>query len=419
MGMRWLVAIGAAFAGGEIASAQVIPPPAAVIGPAAMVREPVIPTDPPVTFAQGQSPLLLPVPQTPESPLAVVPRPGPSGIDYDPGYQYLPEQAPERSPVDSVCGPMGRWWITPSLELAWVPTRPAPTNLRLPIPPSLLPDNRHPGVRVPVAGLATDRFEPAFGLVVGHWFDENHTYGVEASFFTRDANTIFYGTAHNLELFFPNGPDRSAPQIIGLPNTGVLTTFPVTMGTYFATADVDYRHRLYCTENARLDALVGYRYAFLGDEIYLGELPDGNHQDFRLNRAAVSNNFNGGQVGLAGEYRVNRWYVASSAKLAFGATTTNVTTSGLFTDARGLVNGTSHRLNALAAVSQNEFAVLPAFNVQVGRQVFKHARIFAGYSFLYLSRAGRLGDALNPSNTGLSLTDFWVQTISLGADFRF
>ena len=76
--------------------------------------------------------------------------------------------------------------------------------------------------------------------------------------------------------------------------------------------------------------------------------------------------------------------------------------------------GGFQRLNALGAPEQSEFAVMPAFNVQLGRQVSEHARIFAGYSFSYLSRVARLGDVLDPTSTGLTFTDFWVQSISFG-----
>ena len=38
-------------------------------------------------------------------------------------------------------------------------------------------------------------------------------------------------------------------------------------------------------------------------------------------------------------------------------------------------------------------------NVQVGRQVGQHARVFVGYSFQYLSEVARLGDVLNPAAT--------------------
>ena len=81
--------------------------------------------------------------------------------------------------------------------------------------------------------------------------------------------------------------------------------------------------------------------------------------------------------------------------------------------------GGFRRLSALTAGDQSEFAVMPTLNVQLGRQVTERARVFAGYSFNYLSRVARLGDALNPANTGLTFTDFWVQSIGFGAEFRF
>ena len=58
-------------------------------------------------------------------------------------------------------------------------------------------------------------------------------------------------------------------------------------------------------------------------------------------------------------------------------------------------------------------------NVQVGRQVGQHARVFAGYSFQYLSEVARLGDVLNPAATTISYTDFWVQSLSLGFELRY
>jgi hypothetical protein len=58
-------------------------------------------------------------------------------------------------------------------------------------------------------------------------------------------------------------------------------------------------------------------------------------------------------------------------------------------------------------------------NVQVGRQLGQHARVFVGYSFQYMSEVARLGDVLNPATTGISYTDFWVQSLSLGFELRY
>ncbi len=435
MRTRWMAAVGGAVLGVGMANAQpvpslgpslpVLPAPAPPAAPASPTPTPLPP--PAVPPATGQLPPLLPVPQPPGTPLPEVPRPGGPPIEYDHGYQYLPERLPERSrrhPNDEACGPDGRWWIIPSLNLSWASTQPAPGGIRLRVPNSSVPGGVITGPRLPVGGLDAGRFEAALGLVVGRWFGETNTHGIEASAFFRDANTTFEGLAPGMLVFFPGGVDRSAPQVVVLPNgvaSQVVGSFPATLGTYFATADVNYRHKLVCTANSRLDVLAGYRYAFLEDELYLGELPaDGRgHDAFRLNRVAVSNSFHAGQIGLAGEVRANGWYVSGSAKMAFGVVTPEVTATGLFLDAQGHSGNGFRRLNALTAAGQSEFAVMPSLGVQVGRQLGNYTRLFAGYSFNYLSRAGRLGDVLNPANAGLPLTDFWTQSISFGGEFRF
>lgn len=369
--------------------------------------------------AVGQPPVsaLPPLLPVPEAPLAEVPRPGPVGVEYDHGYSYLPERLPERPRRPDVCGPPGKWWIAPSLELAWVPTRPAPGTVRLRVPNGL--GGTVAGPLLPVGGRSSGRFDAALNLIGGWWFGETNTHGVEASFFTRHADNTFGGAAPGGLVVFPRGTKRGA-QVIAFPDglaPFVTGTFPVTLATEFTTVDVNYRHKLLCSDRGRLDVLAGYRYAFLGDELYLGDTPD-EHDEYRWNRAAVSNSFHGGQIGLAGEVRANGWYVAGAAKLAFGTTTAEARAAGAFVGLEGLADGTFRRLGALAAADQTVFAVMPAFNVQFGRQVTDHARVFAGYSFQYLSRAARLGDALNPAG-GLQFTDFWVQSVGLGAEFRF
>jgi hypothetical protein len=388
----------------------------ALIGAAAVLAQP---PAPPVTpsAAPTQLPPLLPVPGPPAPPPATASRPdGPPGIEYDPGYLYLPERLPDRSrrqSADDAGGPLGRWWVAPELDLAWISARPAPTNVQL-----RLPDSAAPGPLLPTAGLSPARFEAALGLAAGVWFGDGNAQGLDASTALRGGHTTFAGTAPGMAVLFPNGASRSAAQVVALAEPNACR-FPATFGTFFATADVNYRQKLYGDPNVRLDALVGYRYAYVGDELYLGDVPDPGHNEYRSNRAAVSNAFNGGQIGLAGEFRANGWYAAGSAKVAFGAVTTDVTTTGLFAAAQGGTGGTYQRLAGLTPAEPSGFAVVPAGAVQFGHQLGSHALIYVSYSCTYLSRAARLGDALNPTAAGLVLTDFWVQSIGFGADFRF
>lgn len=361
---------------------------------------------PPVPPAPPLLPVPPPVPPG-EPPLAEVPRPtGPAG-EYDHGYLYLPEQVPVRRVAD-LCAPAGRWWVTPALELAWASTQRPPAALRL--------ANGLPGAVVPVAGRDAGRFEAALGLAAGRWFGESNAHGVEAGLFLRDSNATFFAGVPGAVVVFPRGRGRGAPVAVALANPDLFGAFPVTLGTFFATAEVNYRTNLVCAPQYRLDAVLGYRYAFLGDELYLGDLADNGRDDFRLNRAAVTNSFHGAQVGLAGEWRAETgWYAAGALKLALGTTATEVEATGAFFGATA--NGRT--LRALGAGRSTDFAVLPVLNVQVGRQIGAHARVFAGYGFQYLSTAGRLGSALNPSAPGLRLTDFAVHSLGFGGDFRF
>ncbi len=420
MRSRWLVAgsvvlIGLASARAQPQQLPTIPVPPTTPASPTPSLPPASAIPPPVSGSQ--LPPLLPVPAQ-KPPLAEVPRPSVPGFEYDHGYLYLPDSVQERLPPEA-CRPLGRWWVNVSLELSWAPTRKAPATLRLPVPgnPAALTVPGHPaGLRLPVASESSGTFGAGLGLTVGRWFGEEHLHGVEGNFFFRVADRTLDGFSPGTLVLFGDGPGRSGPRLIVVPDSSVTSVFPVTLSTFFTSVDVNYRSNLYCAPRTRIDALVGYRFAYLSDEIYLGDVADG--PDDR-NRVLASNPFHGGQVGLAGEIRASGWYVGGSAKVALGVVTPDVCASGLFTNAEARRAGTFRRLPALRASEENEFAVFPALNVTAGRQLTDHARLFAGYSFFYLSRAARLGDVLDPSNSGLVLTDFWVQSVNLGFELRY
>ncbi len=359
-----------------------------------------------------QYPSLLRPPAHPDPPLAVVPR-GPVG-EYDHGHLYLPDYVPPSAP--EACRPLGRWWISPSFEFAWLPSRHAPVNVRLRVP---IPDGGSiSGPVLPIAGQSADSFQAGFGLTGGWWFNDRNTRGVDASFFTLGGGRTTYGFAPDMLVLFPDGAG-SAPQLIVFPpNLPIVGVFPVTFSTWFVGADVNYRHNVHCWPHARLDLLLGYRFAALQEELVLGETSNGSNDDYRHNRLAVTNPFHGGQVGVAGEYRGDRWYVNGAAKVALGAVSPELCATGLFRGAEGYNDGYS-ALTALTESGRSRFAVLPTMNLQVGRQLGDHARLFAGYSFQYLNEVVRLGDVLDPAAGGIRTTDFWIQSLGLGFELRY
>lgn len=397
MRVRWLLATGLTLAA---SSAFAQTPPAG--------------TEPPTELP----PLLTP-PTGPNPPPVVGPR-GPTG-EYDHGRFYLPDYVPPAPKTPETCRPLGRWWVNPSLELAWLSTRPAPGSVRLRVRDGT--GGTIPGPVLPGCELTDNTFQGGFGLSVGRFIGDAHTSAVEGSFFTAGGGgRTFDAFSPGMVVSFPHGTSNSTPEILILPPgfDSFVGVFPATFSTWFTGADANYRHNLYCSANARLDALAGYRFAYLRDEVFLGSFPNGGSDAFLRNRAAVSNTFHGGQIGLAGEVRANRWYLSGAAKVAFGGVTGNTTATGLFAGAEGRTADGFVRLAALTASHHTDFAVLPTVSVNAGRQVREHLRVFVGYSFQYLSRVTRLGDVLDPDATGTAATtDFWVSSLNLGLELRY
>jgi hypothetical protein len=382
------------------ASGQQFSPPVSTLPP---LLTP--PTSPPAATNPAQAPIS----PTPARPLP----------DYDHNYLYLPDAVPLTD--SDACRPLGRWWVSPDLELAWLPTPAAPGSVRLRVPTAS--GESIPGPILPLGGVSPERFQGGFGLHAGSWLDEHNTDGLEASLFVLGgSDRTIEGYAPGMLLIFPDGHDRSAPQVLVLPSgTAITGFFPATLSTWFIGADANYRQNVYCSPNLRLDALIGYRFAYLQDELYLGESQDGHGDDYRRNRVSISNQFHGGQLGVAGEFRSNAWYVDGGLKVALGAMTSNVSASGLFAGAEGEnASGSYSPLTSLADRSQGRFAVLPTLELSVGRQIRDHTRIFIGYSLQYLSHVVRMGDVLNAANgPNLTATDLWVSAMRFGLELRY
>jgi len=369
-------------------------------------------------------PLLMP-PTPPPANGNAAPTPGPRGPtgEYDHGLLYLPDYAPLPvvAAAPETCRPLGRWWVNPDLELAFISTCQARGSVRLRVPDGV--GGSIPGPILPVGARSTGTFQTGFALGIGRFLGDAHTHAVEASLFTLGGiDRTFDGFAPGMLVIFPQGTARSVPQVVLLPpplDTAIVGTFPVTQSTRFIGADVNYRRNLLCNASGRLDVLAGYRFAYLQDELFLGDSPDPGRDDYRRNRVAASNAFNGGQIGAAGEMRAKQWFVGGTAKVAFGVVTSEVNATGLFPGAEGADGLGFTRLAALSEGHQTRFAVLPTVNLTVGKQIREHTRVFAGYSFQYLSRAIRLGDVFDPTSTAATVTDFWVQSLNFGLELRY
>jgi hypothetical protein len=347
-------------------------------------------------------PPLLPPPGPPPPPLP--PAPGGPAIAYDPGYFYIPDRAPDGSP-DSDHHFLHRWWFDPSAELAWTSTRPAPQTLRL-RPPDVF--GRTARLNVPLNGDFTRPFQAGFGLSVGRWLGEERLHAIDGNLMVTGNSRSLDGFAPGTAVLFPDGSNHSAPTIVRFPAPldALGTVFPASAETTFVSLDLNYRLGLLIARDWRIDALAGYRFAYLEDQLYLGDNPEGGESHYAENRFRVSNAFHGGQIGLAGTYRGDSWYTEGTVKVAYGGVTTTNTATGafLYPHPRAWVGYTT------------QAAFLPSLNVRVGYQLSDSSRVFAGYSFQYLTHVGRFGDAFG---CGCGQDDFWIQSLGLGLEFGY
>lgn len=345
---------------------------------------------------------LLPVPAPAPPPPPYAPR-GPVG-EYDHNRLYLPEPGPEFDHVVDHAPPE-LWRVAMSAELAWLSTRPYPGALKL-TPPDVF-GNPVPGLGVPLDGRGAGGFNPGVGLGVGRRVGERSE--LEGNFlFLVDTTRGLTGGAPGALVSF-GAPGRDAPLIVRYPPAlaGLGSTFPATVSTGFASLDLNYRHSLIRTETARVDALVGYRYARLTDQLYLGEPPDdAEHTAYQQNRLQTLTEFHGGQFGAAAGVDYGDVFWDGVVKIAYGSATLRTTATGAFA-----YTDPTPRLG-----SRTRGAVVPAAAARVGYRFGPHASVFASYSFQYLDRVARLGDAFGPEP---ARSDLWVQALGLGFEFRF
>ncbi len=303
-----------------------------------------------------------------------------------------------------------------------------------------------------------DDLRSGFRVAAGTWLDECGKIGIEASVFYLDPTG-------EQRLASGNGLGNSA--IVSRPfvdaTTGravsELVAFPgVLAGSVRASSNSDVwggdfngRYNLCCGCAYRLDALAGFRYFRLADTVGINEdltatnpvgaVAPGTRIQV-ADRFRTVNNFYGGQIGVAGEYRFGRVYVDASAKIAFGDVNQRITINGAtaVTPPGGATVVRPGGLLAQATNSGNfhrdDFAVLPEFGFHIGYQLTDHLRTFVGYNFLELSQVTRPGNVIDltvnttqlppgtlvgparPTVLG-STSDYWLQGISAGVEVRF
>jgi hypothetical protein len=324
--------------------------------------------------------------------------------------------------------------------------------------------------RVLAGGSFGQTFHSGIRVGAGHWFGPQQIRGVDMRIFVLgQAESNYVATTNQYALLArpfnnvnPNTPFFGSSSEIIADSVRATGAVQVHLENQAWGAEANYRRLLLgdpCTCN-RLEGLVGYRYFNMQETLWItenftaipgaamgGGLPvaSGVITDY----FRTTNEFHGGQIGLAGSITRGRWTVDGRATVAFGNLSRSVSISG----SQNLVlnNGTPVTANGgllaipganIGSFSDNVFAVIPEVGLNVGYQLTSRMRVFVGYNFLYLGNALRPGSAVNtnvdaaripnflPGNPTpipgpaqpapqIRSSDFFIQGISFGLQFNW
>jgi hypothetical protein len=328
------------------------------------------------------------------------------------------------------------------------------------------------------AGDVGDTFRDGVRFGLTYWLDDCASHGFDGRiFFTGNRTDTFQATSNQ----FPNGLFRpffiANPVVAGGPPMGefreVVTAPGSTAGAFIAQnqsdfwgAEANYRDNLWsscdCGTSLRVDLLAGFRYLHLGESLSMTEnvtrltastmFPDEVAGTHIVNQEtfATHNDFYGGQIGTAVNYRRDRWTVDLRTTVALGTSHEELDINGA--QVRTIPGGPTLVLPGglfalptnIGHFSRDVFAVAPEVGLNVGYQVTDHLRAFVGYNFLYWSNVIRPGDQIDrvldvnniprfvnvPPGTIPAVfpprpearfndSDFWAQGVNLGVEFRW
>jgi hypothetical protein len=435
-----LLAAGRAWADVPVPVAGPVPP-----GPLLPVRAEV----PPLTLPPLADPAVLPAGVTVSRPLAPVTAPVvPAEEAAPPAVAPRPAEAgPARLPAS---------WENFDFLLWWTKAHPLPplvTATRLAAPPVL----GGPNTTLLLGGRSIDNQDAAGGRFTLGWaVTDDRTLGVEATYLFLGTRTYRRAFSDRLDQRYPTigrpiiDPDtgREAVVPVSYPGAGG-GLVGVSHSTRVTGWEVGGVAALYAGPRGRVTGSLGYRYFMLNEGLRVEQtsLRDGPPEVLAnlADQFDTSTRFHGGQVGLTADLSRGSAFVELGGKLALGKAVEVVRVSGQgdFVVAGGqlpLVVPTNAGVLGLPSntgrTTRSVFAVLPEGQLKIGYRFSDTGRVYVGYTLVYLSDAVRPGDqvdrTIRPSQTAVGggqpaagpelavrATDFWVQGLVIGLEYRY
>lgn len=388
------------------------------------------------------------------------PPPGRATVAGDPTVADPPSAAAvEPNPHTSVTDTgAGRFWASAEYLHWWVRGDRLPPLVTT--GPASLPAGSAgvpgvPGTIVLFGGDRQDQDPPnGFRLGAGMWLDDCRTWGIGAEVFWLQgqpdgflaASTGFPPLARPVFNTITGQPDAEITAFPGLATGSVA----VTTESQLCGAGAFLRKAICCGDCCSIDALVGYRYLNLDEQLVIAENlqaadvtagapPVGTA--FALTDAyKTRTQFHGADFGLAAHLTQGKYFVDVIGKVAFGCNVREVTSGGstriaVPTLAPETFSGGLYTAGPPARATDQVFAVVPELRLNVGCQLTDCVRAFVGYSVLGWTNVVRPGDQIDqgvnpallapplvpvpPRAVPLQDSQLWLHGFSVGVAVQF
>jgi hypothetical protein len=361
--------------------------------------------------------------------------------------------------------PLGRAWETLEYLVWWPKGQPLPplvTSGRGLNPPVVGGPNTVllvGGAPIDTPDVSGARFTFGFAL------NEAETAGLAVTY-------LFLGSRTTSATVADSGSARG--RFVGRPIVNVATGEPDVIavsvpGAFAGLVEADTTTRvtgweitgianLYAGPQLRLNVLAGYRYFMVNEGLRVEQtnlFPPVPGQVLPVLASSADqfdahNRFHGGQLGLTADLTRGPVFVEATGKVALGESITVVRVSGQsvavplglpLQPPQFFAGGVLGQPSNSGRFVRSVFAVLPEAVVKVGYRFRDRSRFYVGYNFLYLSEAVRPGDQVDttvdpsqvpllgrPSAGGavaarpgpmLACSDFWVQGLIFGLEYRY